>query len=302
MIEVQHLTKQFGGRVALDDVTFEVGAGQVTAFLGPNGAGKTTTMRLILGLDKPSSGEALVDGRPFRSYTDPICRVGALLDTRFAHPRRTAFDHLMVVADTHGIPRARVFEVLEEVGLEAVAGERAGRFSLGMTQRLGIAAALLGRPQSLIFDEPVNGLDIDGVRWFRELCRRCASDGVAVFLSSHLMSEVELVADRVIVLGRGRVLEDARLDDLRGQVTVVEVVTDHAGSFARALEQRGGTVEHVESRSFRLTGLSAAEVGAAAATEGIALERLAEVPRSLEEIYRDLTEETVEFRASAAVG
>ncbi|HET8986478.1 MAG TPA: ATP-binding cassette domain-containing protein, partial [Trueperaceae bacterium] len=214
MIEVEHLSKRFGDRLALDDVSFRVDAGKVTAFLGPNGAGKTTTMRLILGLDQPTAGRTLVEGRPFRDYPDPICRIGALLDTKFAHPKRTAFDHLLVVAATHGIQRSRVHDVIEETGLESVAGERVGRFSLGMTQRLGIATALLGSPRMLILDEPVNGLDIDGVRWFRELCRRYAAEGAAVFLSSHLMSEVERVADQVIVLGRGRVIEDATLASL----------------------------------------------------------------------------------------
>ncbi|MGB3375463.1 MAG: ATP-binding cassette domain-containing protein, partial [Microbacterium sp.] len=243
MIEVEHLTKRFGDRLALDDVSFRVSAGKVTGFLGPNGAGKTTAMRLLLGLDRPTTGRALIDGRPLRDYHDPLCQVGALLDAKFAHPRRTAFDHLLVVAATHGIPRSRVHDVIDETGLDSVAGERVGKFSLGMTQRLGIASALLGSPRALILDEPINGLDIDGVRWFRELCREYADAGAAVFLSSHLMSEVELVADHVIVLGRGRVLRDAPLRDFHAGAAAVEVVADRAAELAAILTGRGATVE-----------------------------------------------------------
>jgi ABC-2 type transport system ATP-binding protein len=300
MIEVEHLTKRFGDRLALDDVSFRVGAGKVTGFLGPNGAGKTTAMRLILGLDRPTAGRALIDGRPLRDYPDPLCQVGALLDAKFAHPRRTAFDHLLVVAATHGIPRSRVHDVIDETGLDSVAGERVGKFSLGMTQRLGIASALLGSPRALILDEPINGLDIDGVRWFRELCREYADAGAAVFLSSHLMSEVELVADHVIVLGRGRVLRDAPLRDFHAGAAAVEVVADRAAELAAILTGRGATVEPTGSRSFLVTGLTAKQIGAVALEAGIVLERLGAVSRSLEDSYRELTDQEVEYRAGAA--
>ncbi|MBX3092805.1 MAG: ATP-binding cassette domain-containing protein [Cryobacterium sp.] len=298
MIEVEHLSKRFGNRLALDDVSFRVDEGKVTAFLGPNGAGKTTTMRLILGLDRPTAGRALVGGRPFREHPDPICQVGALLDTKFAHPKRTAFDHLLVVAATHALPRSRVHDVIDETGLDSVAGERVGRFSLGMTQRLGIAAALLGSPKALILDEPVNGLDIDGVRWFRELCRRYASEGAAVFLSSHLMSEVERVADHVIVLGRGRVIENATLADLRRGAAVVDAASERASELATELGRRGASIRVLDDRALAVTGLSAGEVGAIAARAGIPLEHLSEESRSLEESYRALTEDEIEFHAS----
>jgi ABC-2 type transport system ATP-binding protein len=297
VIDIEHVSKRFGDRLALDDVSFHVNAGMVTGFLGPNGAGKTTMMRLILGLDRPTSGQALVGGRLFRDYPDPICQVGALLDAKFAHPRRTAFDHLLIIAATHGIPRSRVHDVIDETGLDSVAGERVGRFSLGMTQRLGIASALLGSPRVLILDEPINGLDLDGVRWFRELCRNYADQGAAVFLSSHLMSEVERVADHVIVLGRGRVVEDASLADVRRRSAVVDVVCDRAAEFAEILERRGAVVEIEDARVLTVAGLLAAEIGGIALSAGIALERLSDESRSLEDSYRALTEREVEFRS-----
>ncbi|QAY58969.1 ATP-binding cassette domain-containing protein [Microbacterium protaetiae] len=305
MIEVDHLTKYFGDRLALDDVSFRVESGKVTGFLGPNGAGKTTTMRLILGLDRPTSGMALIDGRALQDYTDPLCQVGALLDAKFAHPRRTAFNHLVTVATTHGIPTSRVREVLSQAGLEAVAAERVGKFSLGMTQRLGIATALLGSPRALILDEPINGLDVDGVRWFRGLCRDLADSGVAVFLSSHLMSEVELVADRVIVLGRGRVLQDAPLGHFRRGTSTFEVITEQAVEFVGALSERGAAVTIIDERTCTVTGLSAKEIGVLALKTGTVLEGLEETSRSLEDSYRELTDDHVEYRAgesSAASG
>ncbi len=214
MIEFSRLTKRFGSRLALDDVTFRVEPGAVTGFLGPNGSGKTTTMRILLGLEPPTSGAALVDGVPYAQLPDPLRRVGALLDARSAHPARSAFAHLRALALTHGIPAARVQRVLELVGLADVAGARVGGFSLGMRQRLGIAAAMLGDPATYVFDEPTNGLDPDGVLWFRSLVRSFADEGRTVFLSSHLLGELALTADRVVVLGRGRVLVDATLEDL----------------------------------------------------------------------------------------
>lgn len=298
MIEVRGLTRRFRTKTALDNVSFSVAAGEVTGFLGPNGAGKTTAMRLVVGLDRPTAGSALIGGRRLQDYPDPICQVGALLSSRFAHPRRSAFDHLLTIAATHGIPRVRVHEVIEETGLESVAGDRVGGFSLGMTQRLGIASALLGSPGVLILDEPINGLDLDGVRWFRELCRRYAESGAAVFLSSHLMSEVEQVADRVIVLGRGRVIADSSLAELRRGSLEIEVKSAQAQVLIAALDRRGVSTVQKDRNSFSALGITAAQVGVIALQLGVALEQLNDRQRSLEASYRALTEEEVEFRST----
>lgn len=221
-IEVRALSKKYGSRLAVDDVSFEVPAGRVTGFLGPNGAGKSTTMRMIVGLDRPSSGEALIDGQPYAQLRLPLRQVGALLDSNSAHRSRTALNHLRAVAATHGIGRARVDEVIDLAGLASVARKRVGGFSLGMTQRLGIAVALLGDPGTLILDEPVNGLDPDGVTWMRELLRGLAAEGRTVFLSSHLLTELALVASHVIVIGRGRILADAPVGALTRDRTLEE--------------------------------------------------------------------------------
>jgi len=223
MIELNQLTKRFGARTAVDALTLTVPSGQVTALLGPNGAGKSTTMRMILGLDRPSAGAALINGRCYADLKDPLCLVGAHLDARTFHPRRSGRAHLLALARYNGLPRARVAAVIEEVGLGSVAGRRAGTYSLGMAQRLGMAAVMLGDPATVILDEPVNGLDADGVRWVRRLIRRWAADGRTILLSSHLMSEVELVADRVAVIGRGRLLADATLDELTGGAGLEDV-------------------------------------------------------------------------------
>ena len=209
MIEVDHLSKRYGPKLAVDDVSFVVRPGSVTGFLGPNGAGKSTTMRMIMGLDRPTSGRATVNGQPYQALRDPLRQVGALLEAKAVHTGRSAYNHLLSLAATHGIPKSRVHEVIDMTGLESVARKRVGGFSLGMGQRLGIAAALIGDPRTLILDEPVNGLDPDGVLWVRQLARHLAADGRTVFLSSHLMSEMAQTADRVVVLGRGRVLADA---------------------------------------------------------------------------------------------
>src|SRR6188472_1451632 len=214
MIEVRDLKKRYGDTVAVDGLTFDVEAGQVTGFLGPNGAGKSTTMRMILGLDRPTHGTATIDGHVYRELPTPLRTVGALLEARAVHTGRSAFNHLLVLAQTQGIPRSRVNDVIALVGLESAASRRAGTFSLGMMQRLGIAAALLGDPQVLILDEPVNGLDPDGVIWVRGLLRQLAAQGRTVFLSSHLMSEMAVTADRLIMVGRGRLLAEGSLDDV----------------------------------------------------------------------------------------
>jgi len=223
MMELHQLTKRFGGRTAVDGLCLTVPSGQVTALLGPNGAGKSTTMRMILGLDRPTAGTALIDGRRYADLRDPMRLVGAHLDARTFHPRRSGRAHLLALARYNGLPRARVAAVIDEVGLGSVAGRRAGTYSLGMAQRLGMAAVMLGDPATVILDEPVNGLDADGVRWVRRLVRRWAADGRTILLSSHLMSEVELVADRVVVIGRGRLLADATLGELTGGARLEDV-------------------------------------------------------------------------------
>ncbi|NUR89782.1 MAG: ATP-binding cassette domain-containing protein [Nonomuraea sp.] len=222
MIELRRLTKRYGGALAVDDLTLRVEPGHVTGFLGPNGAGKSTTMRLVLGLDRPTSGEALVGGRPYTSIERPMTAVGALLDASAIHPGRSAYDHLLWLARTNGIGARRVAEVLELVGLSGVARKRAGGFSLGMKQRLGIAAALLGDPGVLMFDEPVNGLDPTGVRWIRELLRSMAAEGRTVLLSSHLMSEMALTADRIVIIGRGRLVAESTVAELTARFPSLE--------------------------------------------------------------------------------
>nr|WP_219416094.1 ATP-binding cassette domain-containing protein [Pseudonocardia nigra] len=239
MIEIRHLTKRYGRTVAVDDLSFRVRPGHVTGFLGPNGAGKSTTMRVLLGLDAPTSGEALIDGRRYATFRRPLHRVGALLDAGAVHGGRTAHDHLLCLAHTNGIGRARVAQVLEQVGLAGVARKRVQGFSLGMKQRLGIAAALLGDPAVLLFDEPVNGLDPDGVRWIRQLMRRLAAEGRTVLLSSHLMSEMALTAERIVVVGRGRLVADT---------TVAELTAGHASLEEAYLALTGSAVEFGAAR------------------------------------------------------
>lgn len=299
MISVQGLSKRFGSRLALDDVSFRVEAGRVTAFLGPNGSGKTTTMRILLGLERATSGVALVNGVPFERLRDPLCQLGALLDARGAHPGRSAFNHLRALALTHNIGDARVEDVLEQVGLVDVAGNRVGGFSLGMRQRLGIAGALLGDPDTYVFDEPINGLDPDGVYWFRTLVRGLAEQGKTVFLSSHLISEVALTADQVIVLGRGRVLADAPLAEFGG-VSRVRVGTANAAGLAELLQAAGASTR-VEGNTISAGAISAAAVGLIAAGAGIALSELVVEQESLEDVYRSLTDANVEYRPGVRV-
>ncbi len=303
VIEVEHLTKQYGPKTAVDDISFVVRPGSVTGFLGPNGAGKSTTMRMIMGLDRPTSGTALVNGRPYATFRDPLRQVGALLEAKAVHSGRSAWNHLLSLAATHGIPKARVHEVIELTGLESVARKRVGGFSLGMGQRLGIAAALLGDPKTLILDEPVNGLDPDGVVWVRQLARRMAADGRTVFLSSHLMSEMAQTADRVVVLGRGRVLADAPIAEFvaaggqggGGARTVVrtpvpDLLFTAVGSAASAITPR-------EDGSFLVVGPTAASIGRIAAQSGAELHELTPTGASLEEAYMALTRDEVEYRS-----
>ncbi len=298
MITADHLTKRFGEKVAVDDVSFTVRPGRVTGFLGPNGAGKSTTMRMIVGLDRPTSGTARVDGREYAGMRAPLSEVGVLLDATAVHGGRTARAHLRAIAATHGIPRSRVDEVLELTGLGPVARKRAGGFSLGMGQRLGIATALLGDPHTLILDEPVNGLDPEGVRWVRDLVRHAASEGRTVLLSSHLMSEMAQSADHIVVLGRGRVLADAPLTDLvrAWTTTTVRVRTPLRAQLALAVAGTAAEIAPVGPETLEITGLPADRIGDIAASRGIPLHELTPTSGSLEEAYLALTGESVEYR------
>jgi ABC-2 type transport system ATP-binding protein len=294
VIEVNNLSKRFGTRLALDDVSFRVEPGRVTAFLGPNGSGKTTTMRILLGLEAATSGSTLIDGAPYASLRDPMCRVGALLDARGAHPGRSAFHHLRALALTHGVDAARVDDVLDRVGLADVANHRVGGFSLGMRQRLGIAGAMLGDPSTYVFDEPINGLDPDGVRWFRNLVREFASDGRTVFLSSHLISEVELSADHVIVLGRGRVLADSPLSDFGGGGST-RARSVRSVALAERLREEGAVVV-IDGDTVIANGISTSRVGDIAADAGIPLSELVLHQPPLEDAYRALTEDSLDYK------
>jgi ABC-2 type transport system ATP-binding protein len=302
MIETRQLTKRYGDKTAVDGVDFTVRPGAVTGFLGPNGAGKSTTMRMIIGLDAPTSGTVTVNGRRYARNPAPLHEVGALLEARSIHPGRSAFDHLMTLAYTHGISRARVNEMIELTGLQSVARKRAGAFSLGMGQRLGIAAALLGDPQTVMLDEPVNGLDPEGVLWIRTLLTGLAAEGRTVFVSSHLMSEMALVADRLIIVGRGRVLADTTVQDLvlrAGGDTVVVASADPA-ELRRVLAGPGVEITgRPGSEQLSVTGLPAREIGLKAAEHGVALFELTAKTVSLEEAFMELTKDSVEYHATS---
>lgn len=302
MIVAENLTKRFGEKAAVSDVSFTVQSGKVTGFLGPNGAGKSTTMRMIVGLDAPTSGSVTVDGRAYGSLRSPLTDVGVLLDAKAVHTGRSARNHLRAMAATHGIPRSRVDDVIALTGIESVARRRAGKFSLGMGQRLGIATALLGDPGTLILDEPVNGLDPEGVIWVRQFVRALAAEGRTVLLSSHLMSEMALTADHVIVLGRGRVLADASLDDLVGAWTrtVVTVRTPRATELAAAIEGPDVGVTALAPGVLEVSGLAAAAIGDTAAAHGIPLHELSPRAGSLEDAYLALTEDAVEYKTKDA--
>jgi ABC-2 type transport system ATP-binding protein len=301
MIEARQLTKRFGDKTAVDGLDFTVRPGAVTGFLGPNGAGKSTTMRMIVGLDAPTSGSVTVGGRRYAEHASPLQEVGALLEAKSIHPGRTAFDHLMALAYTHGIPKRRVHEVIEQTGLQSVADKRSGAFSLGMAQRLGIAAALLGDPATVMLDEPANGLDPEGVLWIRNLLMQLASEGRTVFVSSHLMSEMALVAEHLIIIGRGRLLADTTIETLvreAGSDTVAVTAAEPAR--LRDLLSGPGVQISGESGSEQLSvaGLSARQIGTIAAEHGIALYELTQHRGSLEEAFMNLTRESVEFHAS----
>ncbi|MGP8296421.1 ATP-binding cassette domain-containing protein [Streptomyces inhibens] len=302
MIEVSELTKRYGSKTAVDHLSFTVRPGQVTGFLGPNGAGKTTTLRMILGLDAPTGGAATVSGVPFRSHPRGLRHVGALLDANQVHGGRSAAAHLSALARSNGIPLRRVDEVLQEVGLAGAATRRIGGFSLGMKQRLGIATALLGDPPVLMFDEPVNGMDPEGVLWVRRLFRRLAAEGRTVFLSSHLMSEMESTADQLVVIGRGRLIAAESVPDFAARSTRLSVVvgTPQAAELAAVLTAAGASVEAEGSagaEKLAVTGLPADRIGALAFENRITLHELTTRTASLEEAFMELTADSVEYLA-----
>ncbi|HZD72734.1 MAG TPA: ATP-binding cassette domain-containing protein [Actinomycetota bacterium] len=297
-IHAEGLTKRYGPTLAVDGLTFEVLPGRVTGFLGPNGAGKSTTMRLVLGLDAPSAGTVTVGGVAYARLRRPLFEVGATLESAAVHPGRSAYAHLLALAQSNAIPRRRVDEVLGLVGLEAVAGRPAGTFSLGMTQRLGVAAALLGDPGVLLLDEPVNGLDPEGVVWIRTLLRGLAAEGRTVFVSSHLMSEMAQTAEHVIVIGRGRLIADTSVAELirRGSGGQVRVRSPHHERLAELLQAEGATVQTAGDGVLLVRGTDTAAVGELAARHGIALHELVAQQVSLEEAFMDLTRDAVDYR------
>jgi ABC-2 type transport system ATP-binding protein len=303
MIEVTGLTKRYGTTTAVRDLHFTVRPGIVTGFLGPNGSGKSTTMRLILGLDAPNAGRALINGKPYREHPAPLCECGALLEARSVHPGRSAYNHLLVQAQTHGIPRARVGSLIEMVGLEKVARKRAGTFSLGMGQRLGIASALLGDPKVLMFDEPVNGLDPEGILWVRNLLKGLAADGRTVLVSSHLMSEMAQTAEHLIVIGRGQLLADMSTDEFVRSAAKrsVRVRSPQASRLRELISGPDVTVAEPESSVLEVSGLGPEQIGELAAREGIVLHELTPLEASLEEAFMELTRDDVEFQASSPV-
>jgi ABC-2 type transport system ATP-binding protein len=299
MIEARNLSKRYGSTVAVNDLSFTVKPGIVTGFLGPNGSGKSTTMRMIIGLDHPNGGSASINGKPYASLKWPLREVGALLEAKALHPGRTARNHLRALAASNRIPRSRVDEVLELVGLAGVASKRAGGFSLGMGQRLGIAAAILGDPGILLFDEPVNGLDPEGIQWVREFLRSLAKQGRTVFVSSHLMSEMSQTADHVIVIGRGKLLVDSSMDEMVSKAgSSVLVRSPDADRLAAAIRDSGGIVMQLGDGGLSVAGIEAAQVGELAAREGVVLHELSPQQASLEEAFMALTKDDVEFGGS----
>jgi ABC-2 type transport system ATP-binding protein len=299
MIEVRGLTKRYGAKTAVDNLTFSIESGQVTGFLGPNGAGKTTTMRCILGLDYPDEGTITVDGKAYHDLAYPMREVGALLEAKAVHGGRSAYNHLLCLAQTNSLPRRRVGEVLELVGLTDVAKKRSKGFSLGMSQRLGIAATLLGDPKVLMFDEPVNGLDPEGILWIRNLMKALAGEGRTVFVSSHLMSEMENTADHLIVIGRGKLIAASSMKDFVAKASgaAVRVRTPSTDQLVRAVTAKGATAGTDDDGAIEVRGMSIEEIGDLAFSEGIRLHELTAVRASLEEAFMELTADSVEYRA-----
>ncbi len=302
MIVTHQLTKRYGKNVAVDGLSFTVAPGLVTGFLGPNGSGKSTTMRMILGLDVPDAGSSTVQGVPYRQLRWPLREVGALLDAKAFHPGRSARNHLRCLAKTNDIPAARVDEVLDVVGLTSVADRRAGKFSLGMGQRLGIASALLGDPGVLLFDEPVNGLDPEGIRWVRHLLRGLAAEGRTVLVSSHLITEMELTADHLVVIGRGALIADTSVEAFTAQSRgdSVRIVTPTPQRFVTTLTRAGARPSVADDGSIVVTGMPAADVGELAARDALTVHELTPLRASLEDAFMELTSDTVEFRSSEA--
>jgi ABC-2 type transport system ATP-binding protein len=308
MIEAQRLTKRYGAKVAVDDLSFTVRPGVVTGFLGPNGAGKSTTMRLILGLDRPSSGSALIDGRRYRDLRAPARHVGAMLEARAVHSGRSARNHLLALAHTHGVPVRRVDEMIDLVGLRDVAGRRAGGFSLGMGQRLGLASALLCDPSTLILDEPVNGLDPEGIHWIRALLRNLAAEGRTILVSSHLMSEMALTATHLVVIGRGRLIQETTVEEFvrAASGTRVRVRSPRADTLAAVLTRAGGTVSAADGQpaggdTFEVSGLPAEQIADLASALALPVHELTPRLVSLEEAFMDTTRDAVEFGATTTV-
>jgi ABC-2 type transport system ATP-binding protein len=306
MIEVHDLTKTYGGKAAVDHLSFTVEPGRVTGFLGPNGAGKSTTMRLILGLDRPDSGYATINGQRYRNLKDPLRTVGALLEAKAMHPGRSAYNHLLFLAQTQGLPRSRVDQVLDLVGLRAVARKRTGGYSLGMGQRVGIAVAMLGDPRVLLLDEPVNGLDPEGILWIRNLMKHLASEGRTIFVSSHLMNEMAVTADHLIVIGRGKLIAESSTQEFieRSSDKYVLVRSPDAARLADLIGAEGGKADpqpadNGGSGLLRVTGMDAARVGELAAADRVVLHELTPRLASLEEAYMELTADSSEYGVTA---
>ncbi|GLZ33116.1 ABC transporter ATP-binding protein [Lentzea sp. NBRC 105346] len=299
MIEAIGLTKRYGRTVAVDNLSFTVEPGRVTGFLGPNGAGKSTTMRMILGLDRPTAGRVLIDGKPYTGLHRPLRTVGALLDAKWVHPNRSARAHLKWLAKSNGLPARRVDEVLETVGLTGVAGKRAGGYSLGMSQRLGIAAALLGDPQVLLFDEPVNGLDPEGILWIRNFMQGLAKEGRTVLVSSHLLSEMALTASDLVVIGKGKLISQSTTQEFvdRSSESAVKVRSPQLGQVAPLLVHKGFTVRDNGDSSLSVTGATSDQIGDIVAAHGLVLHELSPQRGSLEEAFMQLTGDAVEYHA-----
>ncbi len=300
MIEVRGLSKRYGEKIAVNNLSFDVVPGKVTGFLGPNGAGKTTTMRLMLGLDYPNAGSVTIDGKRYASLANPMREVGALLDAKAVHGGRSAYNHLLCLAQTNNLPKRRVGEVLELVGLTDVARKRTKGFSLGMSQRLGIAVTLLGDPKVLMFDEPVNGLDPEGILWIRNFMKALAAEGRTVFVSSHLMSEMEHTADQLVVIGRGQLLADCTMEEFiaRSSGQTVRVATPQPDLLAKAVAEAGGSAVNSADGTLIVSGLVAAQVGDIAFERGVRLHELTVVRASLEAAFMELTADSVEYRGT----
>ncbi|WP_028066015.1 ABC transporter ATP-binding protein [Solirubrobacter soli] len=299
MIELDHVTKVYGDKRAVDDVSFVVQPGVVTGFLGPNGAGKSTTMRMIVGLDAPTAGSVRVNDRSYRTFTAPLNEVGALLEARAIHTGRSAYHHLLAMAQTHGISRARVQEVIDLVGIASVARRRAGTFSLGMGQRLGIATALLGDPRTIILDEPANGLDPEGILWIRTLLKRLAAEGRTVFVSSHLMSEMALTAEHLVIVGRGRLIADTTVAEFVARASAdsaVHVRSPSATTFAEVLRADGAQIDRTGIDTLNVHGMATERVGELASEHALTLYELTPQRASLEDAYLALTRDSVEYR------